>query len=124
MNYEDRVTKEYVEGLLAGMPKIVFGSYVGTGEYGAEHPTSITFDFTPKVVLLFGDGRFAGYHMPSTQPAVIRWGLTASLTVAGSPNGSNVVRYDGNTVSWYCTNVQEPGYQMNSAIPYYYAAIG
>ena len=43
-----------IDAALAGAARIVVGSYVGTGEYGSEHPTSITFDSTPKLVLFFG----------------------------------------------------------------------
>ena len=34
-------------------PIISAGSYVGTGTYGANNPNTLTFDFAPKVVVLF-----------------------------------------------------------------------
>ena len=33
--------------------KIATGSYVGTGTYGASNPCSLTFDFSPNLILLF-----------------------------------------------------------------------
>ena len=51
MNYEDRVTKEYVESALAAKCEIVFGSYAGDGASGR----SISLGFTPKAVLLFSN---------------------------------------------------------------------
>ena len=53
MNYEDRVTKEYVEGLLSGKAQCAVGSYVGDGKSGPSNPTTITFPFKPKLVLVF-----------------------------------------------------------------------
>ena len=47
MNYEDRVTKEYVENALAGAgPRIVVGSYVGSGAA----TRTISLGFTPRAV--------------------------------------------------------------------------
>ena len=48
MNYEDRVTKEYVEGLLANGAKIAYGSYVGDG--GTSR--TIVFPFPPKLIIM------------------------------------------------------------------------
>ena len=56
MNYEDRVTKEYLETALAAGVQIATGSYVGDGTYGEENAIHITFPFVPKLVLLFTNG--------------------------------------------------------------------
>ena len=50
MNYEDRITKEYVEGLIAGMPRVAYGRYTGNGS----KTHSLQFDFTPKFVAIIG----------------------------------------------------------------------
>ena len=52
MNYEDRVTKEYIENALAaaggaGNCKIVYGTYTGTGEYSTNHERTLKFDAQP-----------------------------------------------------------------------------
>lgn len=36
-------------------PKIVIGSYVGTGKYGQSNPNELIFDSVPKIVILFRD---------------------------------------------------------------------
>ncbi|MBS1384437.1 MAG: hypothetical protein HPZ90_08585, partial [Flavonifractor sp.] len=38
--------------LLGGVPKIATGSYTGTGTYGADNPCSLTFNFSPKLVIV------------------------------------------------------------------------
>ena len=119
MNYEDRVTKEYVENALANAgAKIVVGSYVGTGEYGAEHPTSITFDFTPKLFFLFEDDTAS--ESGTKHAAVVLWGWTSQLSYK---SGSNQLSYDGNTIRWYSTS--SASVQINNlGSTYHYAAIG
>ena len=55
MNYEDRVTKEYLENALAGARvKIATGTYTGNGQASQ----FIDLGFTPKAVLVLSfDGR-------------------------------------------------------------------
>ena len=36
------------------MPHIYAGSYVGTGTYGSSNPNVLTFDFTPKLLIMNG----------------------------------------------------------------------
>ena len=38
--------------LLGGVPKIATGSYTGTGTYGADNPCSLTFPFSPTLVIV------------------------------------------------------------------------
>ena len=38
--------------LLGGVPKIATGSYTGTGTYGADNPCSLTFNFSPTLVIV------------------------------------------------------------------------
>ena len=48
MNYEDRVTKSYIEDVLAGKCRIVTGSYQGNDTDNR----FISLGFTPKLVLV------------------------------------------------------------------------
>ena len=126
MNYEDRITKEYVEGLLSGGVKIVTGSWTGNGTYGEEHPNVLTFDFEPKLLVLF------------CSRAASIWGTTgdmnhtimlrdATTKLIYSNRYNNVVTFQGNTVSWYTTETSDSAatFQLNqNNITYYYAAIG
>ena len=54
--YQDRPTMEKRNELvqaLGGRAQCAVGSYVSDGKSGTEHPTTITFPFTPKLVLVF-----------------------------------------------------------------------
>ena len=98
MNFEDRVTKEYVEGLLAEMPKLVIGTYTGNGttaDGGGVYTQTITLGFRPSVLLIVGivDGSYsalcsnfvdnAALVLPDI-PAIIPGMVTgAEITAAG-----------------------------------------
>lgn len=89
--------------------RIAWGSYEGTGEYGKEHPTVLTFDFKPHLVLVQDS---YSYHL------MLR-GVLASISKSIY---SSVVSWDENSVSWHNSS---PGYQLNdSGLTFYYAAIG
>lgn len=52
---------EIIAQARAGLSQIATGSYVGTGTYGASHPTVINCGFKPKVVLFIGpEGKTSG----------------------------------------------------------------
>ena len=54
MNYEDRVTKEYIENALAAKCEVVTGTYVGNSS-----TKTVTLGFRPKAVLIAElDGTF------------------------------------------------------------------
>ena len=55
MNYEDRVTKEYIESALAGTGvKIATGTYYGNGSGTATTTTHVNLGFQPKAVFVGG----------------------------------------------------------------------
>lgn len=106
-------------------PRIETGSYVGTGTYGPSNPCSLTFDFTPKIVLMHMRGTHA--YSDSTHCMVFVWGITNGFDFGSSGGRSNKVTYSGNTMSWYNTtgNLATAGAQLNeSGITYWYTAIG
>ena len=121
MNYEDRVTKEYVEGLLAGMPKVYAGTYIGTGTCGPSHPTSITFPFTPKLVII----NIRAGHASWGTDLVLMWGLTATHAIENT-NYQNIITYSGNTISWHITQTENYATEQLNANGrvYPYIAIG
>ena len=50
------------------LAKFMVGSYVGTGEYGADHPNSIDFGFVPKLIIFIGyktGNTFSGFANPA-----------------------------------------------------------
>lgn len=118
-------------GRLGKKARIVTGSYVGTGTYGAINPNTLTFDFEPKVVFIFGYARTTN-----------NGGEKSRLTALVNPYGSyahafdtmhtGVVSWNDKTVSWYSINTGSSQYesytswqQLNKTdATYYYIAIG
>lgn len=69
-----------------GAAKIVSGSYVGTGTYGADNQTVITCGFKPKLVMIFGDYVDSNRY---TGDIGIFWGNSGFLISGGSIYGYN-----------------------------------
>ncbi|WP_298020986.1 hypothetical protein, partial [uncultured Dysosmobacter sp.] len=51
-NQTDIETLKTAIAAVSGAAKIQTGSYVGTGTYGESNPCSLTFDFSPKLVII------------------------------------------------------------------------
>ena len=94
--------------------RIAFGSYQGSGTYGAGSPNSLSFDFYPVLVMLQGVG------MPSTG-ALLRGSGMGDHTWQGG--GPMTVAWTNNSVSWY--SEESSAFQSNiSGIAYFYVAVG
>ena len=90
--------------------RIVWGSYVGNGEYGREHPSSLTFDFKPHMI-------FALY---ASTYIIMQRGCISSI---GNSVYTCVSAWEDRSVSWY--NTQSSANQLNiNNVTYYYVAIG
>ena len=63
---------ESVGGSVAGM-QYAEGTYVGTGTYGENNPTSITFGFKPLLVIVQAKGQTSIYNDNNDDPH--GWGL-------------------------------------------------
>lgn len=109
--------------------KIETGSYVGTGTYGSSNPNSLTFDFTPKLVIVTGV-KFVGGTLTSIIPSNSYWegcfiwiaGMVR--TYVGDSNKTMEFGQSENTLSWY-TNGTSAGNQCNTLNDTYaYIAIG
>lgn len=77
--------------------RVVTGSYVGTGQEGASYPTSITFPFTPKIVLISND--YGNY-------SVIQWNAPRFIYLYRTGINSLYMSicdatYTTNKISWY-----------------------
>lgn len=106
-------------------PRIETGSYVGTGTYGPSNPCSLTFDFTPKIVLMHTGATHA--YSEYTHCMVFVWGITNGFSFGSSGSSSNEVTYSANTISWYNSSghLATAGAQLNgSGTTYWYTAIG
>lgn len=97
--------------------KIATGSYKGTGTSGASNPCKLTFNFTPKVVMIYGGD--TGY-MPCAFPYM--WGSAYMSLQLASYDFLCEVTVSGNTMSWY---YNDAAWQLNaSGKTYQYVAIG
>lgn len=116
---EPTVTISY-EGQLGNKTKIQNGSYIGTGTWSNTNQTSITFNFSPKLVIIYG-------YVSKKYTAVIFLynHYMATFMPDSSMYYSNLhVTWDKNTLSWY-TDSSSADYQLNSANETYrYVVIG
>ena len=83
--------------LQSGALKAASGSYTGDGTSGQAHPNTLTFDFSPKLVLVWSD--------ESGMPGCICPGMNTMLAwTRNFPYGGvNHCSVSGNAVSWYHT---------------------
>ena len=96
--------------------RVAFGSYVGDGTYGPNHPTSLQFDFTPVFVYVVENDN----HQKSP---MVR-GCTETNSTYG---GSITLAWTDRGVSWYTsTGVTNPHLNQNNRNNemYYWIAIG
>lgn len=98
--------------------RIAWGTYTGTGTYGPDHPTSLTFDFTPVALFLGAQGESDNPGWPS-------------VYLKGCPTSNPQVQYSGqNTVTWQTHGItwyfeESPIYQNNgNGYQYYYVVLG
>ena len=105
---------------LDAMPRIATGRYTGDGTYGSAHPITLTFDFQPKVLLLFNCDGNSGMKAPMLLIAPYTLQHFAAGTAGGAPIH---VTWGENTVSWY--NENSAIHQFNHIYgENYYVALG
>ena len=127
------MTEDAIALAQAGLPKAQTGSYTGTDTAGPSNPTIITFNFAPKLVMIFPSiGETYGYvHLFAITS------LTSSYREYGYFYGKSGIltgkkmfaKFDNNTLSFYdnsSTNGGVASAQANSkyAGTYYWIAIG
>lgn len=107
---------------IIGGAQIATGSYTGTNTYGSSNPNSLTFEFEPKLVLIYVDSTSGanGYfsHGVAIKGSTVMWAY-------GSVAYRCHTTWSGKTLSWYCDH---PNYtsigQLNYGILYRYIAFG
>lgn len=125
MNADNAKIDAAIKSLADSAVKFAVGSYVGTGTYGSGQPSSLTFDFAPKVVVIRGQ---SVYYSNMTVEAVLI--CPAAKVISRLADGSDsqlIVSWDGNTVSWWTTDSSTHGrmLQLNYLNETYnYFAIG
>ena len=108
--------------LLLKLPgvQIATGSYIGTGKYGADNPSSLTFEFEPKILIVQKDStNYAAYSK-----IVAQNGMKTANNGNSAGNNDYYVTFINWTheVSWY--SYSKNG-QLNSlGTTYYYLALG
>ena len=115
--------------LLAAAPRIATGSYVGDGEYGSEHPNTLTFPFAPKLVIILSeDNNYFG--TTGSDPNVYNsWmmampGVTKTLLGSYNSNAENVIQFQGSTMTWWCLEAAPHAQCNDEGVSYFYFAIG
>ena len=109
-----------IDAALAGMPKIVTGTYTGTGAYGQSNANSLTFDFTPKAVLICKQDIYNAGN--AYMFLVSGQSRTAQFNSTGGGDCS-YCNWSGNIVSWYST--YKAASQLNEdGVSYCYVAWG
>lgn len=121
-----------------GTAHVAYGTYQGTGKYGEEDPTVLTFDFAPKLLWIFGKYEVNSDNYLSMEDVTsglyrftldIEACLSADRIYVGLTNQHRLylsVSDDGKTVSMYSTsgNGAAAGQANESGYVYQYLAIG
>ena len=116
-DFNDAMSK--IDMAVGAMPRIVTGSYTGTGEYGASHPNTLTFDFAPK--LIFVKAFSAAVPFMFLYPGQTHTGYILSDETSNSMQ--TTWDENGKSVSWYHSVAAD--FQMNADhTDYFYFAIG
>lgn len=90
-----------------GFPKIAIGSYMGTGTYGQDNPTTITFPFPPKLVFVYAQnegimGQAGTDFLGVSSRCLIWWmpGITYQTLQGSYSTQLNFTSYN-NVLSYY-----------------------
>ena len=105
-----------VQNAMAGLGNCDIGvfSYVGNGEYGASHPTTITFPKMPTGFFMWGGESYLAVEGNSTNNIVMIY-YTGSTTYVSQVLTAS---WNGNQFQFY--HDSRPIYQMNSnGVPYW-----
>ena len=114
-----------------GVSRIQTGSYVGTGGYGVSGKSTLTFNFTPKIVFISaGNGGNSSVLFPfyyGENKAVTSY-FPVTTTTVSSGYYNIALEWNNNSVSWYTSvnaNNIAPLVQHNtSGLTYNWIAIG
>ena len=101
-----------------------FGTYTGTGEYGDNNPTSLTFGFEPKLLIVTDMENYAigsgTWSNGSSRTMIVLGGAAVVLPETDTYNLHLSV--EGNTVQW--AHNSSASEQLNASKTYRYVAIG
>ena len=118
----DETISQYISAVSGGGSggvKIKTGSYTGTNTYGSGNPCSLTFDFSPQLVIIHQNSLYSGHinYAFFFKPRTV---VYCDNNYA-SNTGINLT-WGENSVSWY--NASQAKFQLNAATTYSWVAIG
>lgn len=116
-NADNRKVEQALTWLMNNRVRLITGSYTGTGEYGAEHPTTLTFDFTPKLIFMFGNSQASNFTL--ADPSI----RTYLDPAAGNSVPLLYFTWTQDSVSWYNTNSSDNQYNA-AGTTYHYFILG
>ena len=118
-------------GITVPNVKIELGSYVGTGAFGQNDPSSITFSFPFDIAILFGDTQYGTTSHNNNSNWIVSkqqlnadsytYGVGFSYGMGGYSYGKKSL--DGKTFSWYTQSTEATSQGNAKNITYYYAGI-
>ena len=115
INANTRAIEGKLLELTGAAVKVAMGTYPGDGTLGASHPTTLTLEFQPKFLLVWGD---SNYVMLGARGEQLRLNSGSTCTL-------QVTTWEGGTVAWYNAYTSGSEWQMNRAnVTYRYLAIG
>lgn len=117
------VPDDILAAIASGRSKIESGTYSGTGVYGSGNANSITFGFTPKLVII----RTTGTSNYNQMVAPYIYGNTEFLVGTGTTATQwrrQVASVSGNTLTWYSDGGNAASQLNASGKTYYWTAIG
>ena len=113
-NADNQKIDAAIKAVADGGTKLVTGSYVGTGSYGASNPNTLTFASQPKLVIIFG-----AYTIIAPNPA--QWAPTLDSSGLDRYYGCPLT-WSGNQLIWWSNSAEQ--YQCNKAgETYHYIAL-
>lgn len=98
--------------------RIAYGSYVGNGKAGVDNPNSLTFSFSP-VLVIIGSNYVTNYAWPS----ILLHGIP-SMRCDQSDDGKSIVSWESKKVSWYSESGYAAYQNNTNGTTYCYVAIG
>lgn len=109
------ILKNLSDGLKNSAVQLAFGSYAGTGTYGKSNPTSLSFGFIPKMLIVVDD--------PDSAPVFVYVGQPGATDIR---NGGLLFTLNDKTLSWYTVSTLNgaAGQANASDTTYYYITIG
>ncbi len=125
---------ERIDTQVAGRLKLAMGSYAGNGTYGEDNPCSLSFDFTPVLVIVQKAFKNIVLAPTSLRAILIRPSTKPGVDMYAGASQTNTMDIDvvwsDKGVKWWMdmsgTNtIHAPNWQLNTKDEiYHYIAIG